>query len=94
MEAAERIFGGAFDDVHDESSETSVPSASPSGMRERWPVTARLVVCVLPRALWFEIFTPFQTPEEEDVASEEAAGSGEDDNEGEQSRCFRPPPPL
>ena len=27
--------------------------------------------------------TRFQTPEEEDVGSEEAAGSGEDDNEGE-----------
>ncbi|SRR6266702_485740 len=45
MEAAERIFGGAFDDIRDESSETSAPSAGPSGKRERWPVTTRLVVC-------------------------------------------------
>lgn len=67
MEAAERIFGGAFDDIHDESSETSAPSAGPSGMRERWPVSTRLV-----------------TPEEEDVASDEAAGSGEDDNEDDE----------
>ena len=51
MEAAERIFGGAFDDVHDESSEPSAPSAGPSENRERWPVTTRLVVCVLPRGL-------------------------------------------
>ncbi len=29
-----------------------------------------------------EFLTRFQTPEEDDVASEEAAGSGEDDNEG------------
>ncbi|KAN0131396.1 hypothetical protein V8E53_010773 [Lactarius tabidus] len=67
MEAAERIFGGAFDDVRDESSEPSAPSAGPSGKRERWPVTTRLV-----------------TPEEEDVGSEEAAGSGEDDNEDDE----------
>jgi hypothetical protein len=54
-----------------------------------------------PQGLWYtctstcvaiRICTPCQTPEEEDVASEEAAGSGEDDNEGKQSRCFRPPP--
>ncbi|KAH9045491.1 hypothetical protein EDB85DRAFT_1906919 [Lactarius pseudohatsudake] len=67
MEAAERIFGGAFDDIRDEGSETSAPSAGPSGKRERWPVTTRLV-----------------TPEEEDVPSEEAAGSCEDDNEDDE----------
>ena len=47
----------------------------------------RTSTCVVVR-----ILTRFQTPEEEDVASEEAAGSGDDDNEGEQSRCFRSPP--
>lgn len=57
MEAAERIFGGAFDDIRDESIETSAPSAGPSGKRERWPVTTRLVVHVLPRALSLEILT-------------------------------------
>ncbi|KAH8999197.1 hypothetical protein EDB92DRAFT_1832949 [Lactarius akahatsu] len=67
MEAAERIFGGAFDDIRDEGSETSAPSAGPSGKRERWPVTTRLV-----------------TPEEEDVPSEEASGSCEDDNEDDE----------
>lgn len=60
MEAAERIFGGAFDDVRDESSETSVPSAGPSGERERWPVTTRLVVGVLPRASCFEPLYAFR----------------------------------
>jgi hypothetical protein len=60
MEAAERIFGGAFDDIHDESSETSAPSAGPSGKRERWPVTTRLVVHVLPRALPSESLHTFR----------------------------------
>lgn len=60
MEAAERIFGGAFDDVRDESSEPSAPSAGPSGKRERWPVTTRLVVGLLPRAPWFEPLHAFR----------------------------------
>ena len=47
MEAAERIFAGAFDDIADEPAATSMPSADP--IKER-RVTMRLVVCVFPRA--------------------------------------------
>jgi hypothetical protein len=50
MEAAERIFDGAFDDIPDEGGVVSVPSAGPSGERERWTAPTRLVVCTLPRA--------------------------------------------
>jgi hypothetical protein len=48
MEAAERIFDGAFDDIPDDAAATLMPSAG--HIRER-RATARLVVCVLPRAL-------------------------------------------
>jgi len=48
MEAAERIFDGAFDDIPDEPAATSMPSVDP--IKER-RVTTRLVVCILPRAL-------------------------------------------
>jgi hypothetical protein len=48
MEAAERIFDGAFDNIPDEPAATVIPSADP--IRER-RATTRLVVCVLPRAL-------------------------------------------
>jgi hypothetical protein len=48
MEAAERIFDGAFDDIPDEPAATSMSSADP--IKER-RVTTRLVVCILPRAL-------------------------------------------
>jgi hypothetical protein len=48
MEAAERIFDGAFDNIPDEPAATLMPSADL--IRER-RATTRLVVCVLPRAL-------------------------------------------
>ncbi|KAI0307244.1 hypothetical protein B0F90DRAFT_1807893 [Multifurca ochricompacta] len=64
MEAAERIFDGAFDDIPDESSDTPIASAGQQ-----------------PRGLWY---TFFHTPEEEDNTYEEAAGSGEDDNEDDE----------
>jgi len=48
MEAAERIFAGAFDDVLDEPTATSMLSVDP--VKER-RVTTRLVVCILSRAL-------------------------------------------
>jgi hypothetical protein len=48
MEAAERIFDGAFDDIPDEPAAISMTSVDP--IKER-RVTTRLVVCILPRAL-------------------------------------------
>jgi hypothetical protein len=51
MEAAERIFDGAFDDIPDEGGATSVPSTDPNGDRMRCPPTMRLVVCTNPREL-------------------------------------------
>ena len=51
MEAAERIFDGAFDDIPDEGGATSVPSTDPNVDRVRCPPTMRLVVCTNPREL-------------------------------------------
>lgn len=48
MEAAERIFDGAFDGIPDEPAATSMPSVDP--IKER-RVTTRLVVGILPREL-------------------------------------------
>jgi hypothetical protein len=48
MEAAERIFDGAFDDIPDDPAATLMSSADP--IRER-RVTTRLVVGILPREL-------------------------------------------
>jgi hypothetical protein len=48
MEAAERIFDGAFDNIPDEPAATMMQSADP--IKER-RATTRLVVCILPRAL-------------------------------------------
>jgi hypothetical protein len=51
MEAAARIFDGAFDDLPAEGGATSVPSARPSGQRERCYPPMRLAVCHLPHTL-------------------------------------------
>jgi hypothetical protein len=51
MEAAARIFDGAFDDIPAEGGTTSVPSARPSGQRERYFPRMRLAVCPLPCTL-------------------------------------------
>jgi hypothetical protein len=48
MEAAERIFDGAFDDIPDDAAATSMPSVDPITERR---VTTRLVVGILPREL-------------------------------------------
>jgi hypothetical protein len=50
MEAAERIFDGAFDDITDDAA-ASMPSAGPIKEPERCRPIARLVVCPLSCAL-------------------------------------------
>jgi len=50
MEAAERIFDGAFDHITDDPT-TSVSSAGPIREPERCRAPMRLVVCPLSRAL-------------------------------------------
>jgi hypothetical protein len=47
MEAAERIFDGAFDDLTDDAAGASMSSADPIKQPERCRVTTRLVVCPL-----------------------------------------------
>ena len=51
MEAAERIFDGAFDHITDDAATTSASSADPIREPERCRTTTRLVVCPLSRAL-------------------------------------------
>ena len=51
MEAAERIFDGAFDHITDDAATTSASSAGPIREPERCRATTRLVVCPLSRAL-------------------------------------------
>lgn len=45
MEAAERIFDGAFDNIPDEPAATSMQSADSIRERERCRTSTRLVVC-------------------------------------------------
>lgn len=47
MEAAERIFDGAFDDLTDDAAAASMSSAGPIKHPERCRATTRLVVCPL-----------------------------------------------
>ena len=51
MEAAERIFDGAFDHITDDAATTSASSAGPIREPERCRAPMRLVVCPLSRAL-------------------------------------------
>jgi hypothetical protein len=51
MEAAERIFDGAFDHLTDNAATTSVSSAGPIREPERCRAPMRLVVCPLSRLL-------------------------------------------
>ena len=64
MEAAERIFDGAFDHITDDAATTSASSASPIREHERCRATTRLVVCPLSRAL----------PESSDTAIDSRGG--------------------
>jgi len=47
MEAAERIFDGAFDDLTDDGAGASMSSVGPIKQPERCRATTRLVVCPL-----------------------------------------------
>ena len=57
MEAAERIFDGAFDDITEDATAASMSSAGPIKETERCRVTTRLVVCPLSRALSDDSYT-------------------------------------